>query len=80
MGEKTYVQDLLHRNAEELRDLIVQRNAHVYVCGDASRMAKDVFKAFSQLVQVDGQGSSSESGTSYLVNMKAAGRWSEDVW
>ena len=43
-------------------------------------MAKDVFKAFSQLVQVDGQGSSSESGVSYLVNMKAAGRWSEDVW
>jgi sulfite reductase alpha subunit-like flavoprotein len=42
-------------------------------------MAKDVFKAFSQLVQLDGQGSSSESGA-YLVNMKAAGRWSEDVW
>jgi sulfite reductase alpha subunit-like flavoprotein len=78
--QKIYVQDLLQEHAAELRDLVLRKNAHVYVCGDASRMAKDVFKAFTNIVAADGEGSSFQAADSYLREVKKAGRWSEDVW
>jgi sulfite reductase alpha subunit-like flavoprotein len=43
--KKVYVQDLFEQHASELRRLILEQEAPVYVCGDASRMAKDVFKS-----------------------------------
>ena len=75
-GRRVYVQDVVRSRAEELKDLVLNRGAHVYVCGDAARMAKDVFKAFEDIVDdgVDGLNSG------YLKGMKASGRWSEDVW
>jgi sulfite reductase (NADPH) flavoprotein alpha-component len=78
--QKIYVQDTLHQHAAELRDLVLHKNAHVYVCGDASRMAKDVFKAFTRIVADDSEGSPTETADSYLREMKRGGRWSEDVW
>jgi len=66
-------------HATELRDLVLRKNAHVYVCGNASRMAKDVFKAFVKIVAEDSE-HCPHDGEEYLRNMKAAGRWSEDVW
>jgi sulfite reductase alpha subunit-like flavoprotein len=75
-SKKVYVQDLLSEHAAELKRLVLKEKAHVYVCGDASRMAKDVFKTFAGLI--DGQ--CGESGVEYLRDMKASGRWSEDVW
>ncbi|KAF7727581.1 hypothetical protein EC973_007342 [Apophysomyces ossiformis] len=40
--KKTYVQDLLRTDAKELYDLIVNKDAAIYVCGDAKGMAKGV--------------------------------------
>ena len=78
-SKKIYVQDLLSEHAIELKRLELLKRlekAHVYVCGDASRMAKDVFKTFAGLI--DGQ--CGKCGVEYLRDMKASGRWSEDVW
>lgn len=75
-SRKFYVQDLVRTHADELRELVLNQNAHVYVCGDASRMAKDVFKAFGDILD----GGVEESSDGCLKGMKASGRWSEDVW
>jgi sulfite reductase (NADPH) flavoprotein alpha-component len=47
--EKTYVQ---HRMREVARDLWswIGEGAHIYVCGDALRMAKDVESALTDIV------------------------------
>lgn len=79
-AKKVYVQDLLHDHAAELADLILQRGAHVYVCGDASRMAKDVFRAVSSIVDDKCERLYNQPGEEYLRSMKSVGRWSEDVW
>lgn len=42
--EKIYVQDRLIENGKELYDWI-QEGAHIYICGDAKSMAKEVEKA-----------------------------------
>ena len=57
------------------------QSACVYVCGDAHRMAADVFKTMVQIIaehdQFDG---GSEGAEAYLREMKKEGRWCEDVW
>lgn len=79
--EKVYVQHLLAKHDEEIRELIISRNAHVYICGDAHRMAKDVFTEMSRVVSMDRRyGGNSEKATLFLRSMKSEGRWSEDVW
>ena len=37
-----YVQDNIRNYAPQLAELIYERNAVIYVCGDASGMSKDV--------------------------------------
>jgi sulfite reductase (NADPH) flavoprotein alpha-component len=59
--QKVYVQDILHQHATELRDLVLRKNAHVYVCGDASRMAKDVFIASTRIIAAECEENSTET-------------------
>merc|ERR1712146_123217 len=44
--KKTYVQDLILKDGSYLTDLILNQNAHVYICGDAKAMAPAVKKSF----------------------------------
>lgn len=77
-NKKVYVQHLLEEQAEELRELILRRNACVYVCGDAHRMAKDVFKTMAQIVGEDP--TFEGDAQNYLKALKKSKRWLEDVW
>jgi sulfite reductase (NADPH) flavoprotein alpha-component len=76
--EKIYVQ---HRMREVGRDLWAWLNdgAHVYVCGDALRMAKDVEAAFVDIIAEHGQRSAAEAVKS-LGELKSAGRYQTDVY
>ena len=46
---KQYVQDLLRKDSADLCDLILNRHAHVYVCG-AADMAKGVYETIQVTV------------------------------
>lgn len=79
--DKQYVQHLMLKDADRLRRLIVQLGAYVYVCGDARRMARDVFDAIVRLLQEDSTLSQQGvTGEDYIKGMKKARRWQEDVW
>lgn len=41
---QTYVQDLIKKHANEIYDMLVNKNGHFYVCGDVS-MADDVYNS-----------------------------------
>ena len=77
-SKKVYVQDKMRENAMDLYDWL-ERGAYFYVCGDASRMAKDVETA---LLDVIAQGSNStlEHANEYLAEMKKAKRYQRDVY
>jgi sulfite reductase alpha subunit-like flavoprotein len=78
---KVYVQHLLREQALEVRDLIMERGACVYICGDAHRMAVDVFKTMTQIIAEYGRFESNpQDAETYLGELKKTGRWSEDVW
>jgi cytochrome P450 / NADPH-cytochrome P450 reductase len=75
---KTYVQDLVTAEAATLWDLL-QKGAHVYVCGDASKMAPAVREAFIDLVADKGRVSRVEALTR-IDAMTASNRYCTDVW
>jgi sulfite reductase (NADPH) flavoprotein alpha-component len=76
--EKIYVQ---HRMREVGRDLWawLADGAHVYVCGDALRMAKDVERALIEIVAAHGARSEAEA-FAFVMGLKKSGRYQADVY
>ncbi|MDF0528826.1 bifunctional nitrate reductase/sulfite reductase flavoprotein subunit alpha [Tsukamurella sp. 8F] len=77
-GPKVYVQDRMRENAAELWKWI-SSGAHLYVCGDASRMARDVDDVLRGIVAEHG-GRSPKSAASYLQALSAEKRYVRDVY
>ena len=76
--EKIYVQHRMLEHAAELWRWL-EAGAHVYVCGDAKRMAKDVDTALHRAIQTAG-GRSPEQAAEYVAAMKSAKRYQRDVY
>jgi sulfite reductase (NADPH) flavoprotein alpha-component len=76
--EKIYVQ---HRMRDDGRDLWawLERGAHIYVCGDALRMAKDVERALIDVVAAHGK-RSAEDAARYVAELKRNDRYQLDVY
>ncbi|MEP7704868.1 assimilatory sulfite reductase (NADPH) flavoprotein subunit [Paraglaciecola sp. 25GB23A] len=76
--EKVYVQHrLLEQGAEVYQWL--QDGAHIYVCGDADHMAKDVNDALMSIVQLHGD-KDSEQAEQYIMELRRAKRYQKDVY
>lgn len=76
--EKVYVQDRIRENAGELYDWL-EKGAHFYVCGDASRMASDVHEALIDVIEKAG-GRSREEAEAYVDDLKKSKRYQRDVY
>jgi len=76
--EKLYVQHLMLQQAAELWSWL-EDGAHFYVCGDASRMAKDVEAALLQIISEQG-GKSEADSAAFLADLKKAKRYQRDVY
>lgn len=76
--EKVYVQHKLLAEAAEVWRWL-QAGAHVYVCGDASRMARDVEAALLEIIAGQG-GLSAEDAEDYLNDLREAHRYQRDVY
>ncbi len=77
-AEKIYVQNRMLENAAELWAWL-QDGAHFYVCGDASRMAKDVDAALHQIAETTG-GLSPDAAVDYVAKLKSGKRYQRDVY
>lgn len=76
--EKIYVQTRMREQGAELYAWL-QEGAYFYVCGDASRMAKDVDRALYEVVRQHG-GLSEERAADYIDQMKKEKRYLRDVY
>ncbi len=77
-AEKVYVQHRMLDQGEELWRWIAE-GAHVYVCGDAARMAADVDHALAEVVATHG-GFSKEDAAKHVKELAKAGRYQRDVY
>lgn len=77
-GDKVYVQDRMLEQAPLFWQWL-QNGASVYVCGDASRMAKDVHGALCRIVEEQGA-MSQEAAETYVDALKEQHRYHRDVY
>ncbi|PKM18027.1 MAG: assimilatory sulfite reductase (NADPH) flavoprotein subunit [Gammaproteobacteria bacterium HGW-Gammaproteobacteria-15] len=75
---KVYVQDKLRQHGSDVWQWL-QDGAHLYICGDANRMAKDVQQALLDIVQQYG-GKTAEQAQAYLDELRVAKRYQKDVY
>jgi sulfite reductase (NADPH) flavoprotein alpha-component len=77
-GRKVYVQDRMAENAEDLWRWL-RDGAHFYVCGDATRMAKDVDAALRRIAMSEGALSEAQA-RDWIVSLARQGRYQRDVY
>jgi sulfite reductase (NADPH) flavoprotein alpha-component len=77
-ADKVYVQ---HRLREQGRELYawLENGAHLYVCGDASRMARDVEAALLDVI-AHHRGHDADAARDYLDALQQQGRYARDVY
>jgi len=76
--KKVYVQDLLLEERDAVWQMI-ESGAVVYVCGDASRMAPDVRRAFAA-IHAQKTGGGEAAANRWLDELTAENRYLVDVW
>ncbi|XP_062409374.1 LOW QUALITY PROTEIN: P450 (cytochrome) oxidoreductase b [Sardina pilchardus] len=77
--QKVYVQHLIKNNKEEIWNQVHSQSAHIYICGDARNMARDVQAAFYDIAEELG-GMTHTQATDYVKKLMTKGRYSQDVW
>jgi sulfite reductase (NADPH) flavoprotein alpha-component len=75
---KFYVQDRMREVGRDLWAWLAD-GAHVYVCGDAKRMAKDVELALVDIVGKHGMRTVDEA-IAFVADLKRKGRYQQDVY
>jgi sulfite reductase (NADPH) flavoprotein alpha-component len=76
--EKIYVQNRMLEKSAEFWEWL-ETGAHIYVCGDAKRMAKDVDAALHQVIQGAG-GKNAAQAAEYVQKLKVEKRYQRDVY
>ena len=77
-AEKIYVQDKIRAKGAEVWSWL-QEGAHLYVCGDANRMAKDVEQALLDVV-VEHGAMDRETADEFLSELRIERRYQRDVY
>jgi len=77
-AQKIYVQDRLKEQASEVFAWL-ERGAHLYICGDANRMAKDVHQTLVEIISDHGK-LSTEQAEDYLKSLRSNKRYQKDVY
>ena len=76
--QKFYVQDRMREVGRDLWHWLAD-GAHVYVCGDGKRMAKDVERALVDIVAQHGA-RSADQAIAFVAELKKQGRYQQDVY
>lgn len=74
-----YVQDYLRRLSSDVAQLLCDKDALVYVCGDATGMAKEVSQAFEYILKQE-KGLSDEDANMFIMKKRIHKTYLEDVW
>lgn len=77
-AQKVYVQDKLREEGEQVWRWI-EEGAHIYVCGDANHMARDVEQALLDIISQYGN-MDNESADEFLSELRVERRYQRDVY
>ncbi|KJE97834.1 NADPH-cytochrome P450 reductase, variant [Capsaspora owczarzaki ATCC 30864] len=75
---KEYVTHHMTANKKRVWDLVA-KGAHIYVCGDARNMARNVHQILLEAV-MEGKSCDATEAANFIKKLQAEGRYSQDVW
>lgn len=75
---KTYVQNILKKNAEDVYNCIVKQNGHFYVCGDV-KMASDVTATLEKILASEGN-MTIQDAKNFIMKLRDCNRFHEDIF
>lgn len=75
---KMYVQELAEKEGLEIHDLLINRGAHFYVCGDC-KMAEDVHQKLKGIIKKHGN-MTDEQVQNFMYMLKEENRYHEDIF
>jgi len=76
--EKIYVQHKMIEKSSEIWQWL-KEGAYLFVCGDASKMAKDVDRALHQIIETEGNMDPTDA-KAYIKNLRKAKRYQRDIY
>ncbi|KAM9332221.1 methionine synthase reductase isoform 1-T2 [Pholidichthys leucotaenia] len=74
-----YVQHNLLFNSRHISDILLKQNGHLYVCGDAKNMAKDVNETLMEIIKTELQVDQLEA-MKRLAVLREEKRYLQDIW
>jgi len=77
-ADKVYVQQRIVEQGQDVYQWL-ENGASLYICGDGSKMAKDVHDALLEVIQTHGN-KSLEQANEYLINLRDTKRYQKDVY
>ncbi|KRY19819.1 NADPH-dependent diflavin oxidoreductase 1 [Trichinella patagoniensis] len=77
--EKIYVQHLLRQQAPTIYKLLTEKDAIVYICGNANSMPTQVIETLKQILVEEGS-MSEEKADAYLKKMVTSKQLQQEVW
>ena len=77
-ADKVYVQHRLIENGKDIYSQL-ENGGHFFVCGDATRMAKDVDKALHTIIENHGK-HDQDTAIEYVNRLKLEKRYVRDVY
>lgn len=78
-NKKVYVQHLIKNNADSVYKNFIESKGYFYVCGEGSKMAKDVQKVLIQIIS-EKQNITEEKAKELLATLQKQGKMQQDVW
>ncbi|WP_422667332.1 assimilatory sulfite reductase (NADPH) flavoprotein subunit [Buchnera aphidicola] len=76
--EKIYIQDIMRNHSKDIWSWI-QSGAYIYVCGNASKMAKDVEQCLIEII-CENTGMNHQNSCEFLNNLRGKRRYQRDVY
>jgi sulfite reductase alpha subunit-like flavoprotein len=74
-----YVQHAMRQHAALVRSLLLERNAYIVLCGNASKMPDDVRNALLRILENGGERSDRDA-EQILLQLEASGRYQTETW
>lgn len=76
--EKIYVQHRMKEYSKEINEVLAN-GGFFYICGDASKMARDVNAALVEIISTE-RNMSEDAAAEVVKGLKTSNRYQEDVW
>ena len=77
--KKTYVQDIISRNANTIYDYLIRQKGALFISGSSGKMPQGVKESVVEIIETQ-EGISKEEAQEAQSRLAKQGRWKQETW